>query len=166
MKYRAHSFEEKLEIVQKIESGVPLREISRIYKIKMQFIIEWNRRYKLYGEDGLRKKARNQRYNSELKDEIISLVLEKKVSLSQIAVYYDVRSETISKWIKATEKASSHSIPTMPKKITENSSKEETQVVNKEVLDKLVDENTRLKVELALLKKVRALVERRNNPRR
>lgn len=70
MSYRFHTFEEKLEIVQKIKSGIPLRKLSGEYKILMRIIIEWNRRYNLYREDGLVTRNRNQNYSLKQKNEI------------------------------------------------------------------------------------------------
>lgn len=100
MSYRDHSLEKKLEIIKKIESGFSLRSLSREYGILLRYIIEWNRRYKLYGLDGLKKKDKNQRYDKETKREILDLVLKKRVSLPQVAVHYGVSDTTVRKWIK------------------------------------------------------------------
>lgn len=83
MSYRFHEFKEKLEIVQKIQAGVSLRKLSYEYNILMRIIIEWNRRYKLYGEEGLVKKSRNMNYSLKQKKEIVDIVLVRRVSLPQ-----------------------------------------------------------------------------------
>ncbi len=164
MEMRRHSFEEKLEIIKEIQQGKSLRSLSKKYKIMIGHIIEWNRRYKLYGIDGLQSRNTCRRYTKEQKYEIIDEVLKNHVSLPQVAAYYDVGETTIRRWIK-----SSRSMPNIKKELPKKdlSSKKGSKVTssaNPEALDKLIKENMSLKIELALLKKVYALVAERESP--
>lgn len=164
MSYRDHSIEEKLEIIKKIESGSSLRSLSREYGILLRHIIEWNRRYKLYGIDGLKKKEKNQRYDKETKKEILDLVLKKRVSLPQVAVHYGVSDTTVRKWIKrdTTDVTVKKVRNERPERNCAQKMKKVSKV-NPKAFEQLLKENERLRVENALLKKVRALVAEREN---
>lgn len=164
MKYRNHSLEEKLEIVKKIKSGIPMRKLSKEYGILLKYIIEWNRRYESFGEEGLKNKAKSQYYSPEIKCEILDVILKKRVSLPLVAVHYGVSTTTIRNWIKREkgDKVNKKSGMTKSgKRVPLN--KKGIKSVSPEAYAKLLKENEQLRVENALLKKVRALVAEREN---
>lgn len=73
-----HTFEEKLEIVSQVESGKSILRISRELRISKVMILEWVRKYNLYGERGLLKQP-NVPATADFKEEIVRTILEKEV---------------------------------------------------------------------------------------
>jgi transposase len=166
MKYKDHSFDEKLSIIKEIKDGISMRALATKHGILVKYIIEWNRRYNLYGLEGLKKRRKNKNYSLNQKNEIIDYVQRKKVSLPQVAVYYDVSDTTIRRWIKASKSSYNHRGERMKKdKNLQISMHDKSSLINPGAFDILIKENALLKTELALLKKVQALVEERENPR-
>jgi len=156
-----HTFEEKLNIVFQVKNGTPILRLSRDLHIREGMILEWVRKYDLYGESGLRKRPKIIA-TPEIKETLVRLVIEKHLPLPQVVVQYGVSTTALERWVKAArsegylaltyQKKRGRPIETMgrPKK-----RKAETE------LEKLQAENTRLRAENALLKKVKALVEQR-----
>ena len=52
--YRHHNFEERLNIVSRLQSGEPLKPLCKELKLDKKMVRLWYLRYKKYGEDGLR----------------------------------------------------------------------------------------------------------------
>ena len=161
--YRHHSFEEKLNIVTKIQHGIPLGRLACEYNLDRKMVREWLRKYELYGESGLQKQG-NVKATYEIKREAALLFLDKGLPLSDIALRYGVSRAQLRKWIKLYSNGvlSQSVYRGRPLKDMGRSKKKEP--VSE--LDKLQAENARLKAELALLKKVRALVEERETRER
>lgn len=157
--YRHHSFEEKLNIVSKIEQGIPLCRLVSEYNLDRKMVREWFRKYELYGESGLQKQC-NVKASYEIKEEAVLLFLDKGLPLSDIGLRYGVSRSQLRKWINLYNNGilSQPVARGRPRKNMGRSKKEKEPVSE---LDKLHAENARLKAELALLKKVRALVEER-----
>jgi transposase len=72
-----HTFEEKLNIVSQVKNGKPILRISREDNIREGMILEWVRKYDLYGEIALLKQP-NFRATADFKEEVVRMVLEKK----------------------------------------------------------------------------------------
>lgn len=94
-----HTFEEKLEIVSQVESGKPILRISRELRISKVMILEWVRKYNLYGERGLLKQP-NVRATADFKEEIVRTILEKEVPLVQVVLQYGVSRSALESWVK------------------------------------------------------------------
>lgn len=154
------SFEEKLSIVAQAKAGKPIRRLSREHGLHEDKILEWVRKYDMYGEDGLKKQPKT-RATGELKEGLVRLVLEKGVSLAQIVVQHRVSRTAIEGWVRQVRQ---HGYDVLhiekprgrpPKGSMARPKKKEPQTE----LEKLQAENLRLRAENALLKKVKALVE-------
>ncbi|MBP5589215.1 MAG: helix-turn-helix domain-containing protein [Bacteroidales bacterium] len=63
MKYKKHSFEEKLHCMKLLDQGYPLRKLSREIGIMRNQLRALRKRYLAFGEDGLRRKP--SRYPTE-----------------------------------------------------------------------------------------------------
>lgn len=48
---KIRSLAEKLEIITKFQQGQSLRSLSKEYGVMHKMVIEWSRRYKLYGKE-------------------------------------------------------------------------------------------------------------------
>mgnify|MGYP002672870336 CR=1 FL=1 len=153
-------YEEKLGIVLQVLDGEPIYRLSREYRLHETKILEWVRKYKKYGEEGLREHA-NFKATGKIKERLVRLVLEKGVPLAQIVVDYMVSRAAIENWTRKVRKNGyaalykNGRLKRPPKEIMARPKKKEPQTE----LEKLQAENLRLRAENALLKKAKALVE-------
>lgn len=155
-----HTFEEKLDIVSQVKTGKPIRWISRERHIREGMILEWVRKYDLYGESGLLKQP-YVRATADFKEEVVRIVLEKKVPLTQVVLQYGVSKTALERWVR-TVRLKGYAVlyeqnrcGRPPKAMRRSKHEPETE------LEKLRAENVRLRAENALLKKVKALVRER-----
>ena len=145
-----HTFEEKLEIVSQVHSGKPILRISRELRISKVMILEWVRKYNLYGERGLLKQP-NVRATADFKEEIVRTILEKEVPLVQVVLQYGVSKSALESWVKLVRV---HGYAVLhqqknrggPPNDMSKSKKHEPETE----LEKLQAENTRLRAEIAL----------------
>lgn len=156
-----HTFAEKLNIVSQVKNGKPILRISRERHIGEKMILEWVRKYNLYGEKGLLKQP-NIRATADFKEKVVRIVIEKKVSLVQAVLQYGVSKTALERWVKSV-RVEGYGVLHQQKnrgrapKAMRKSNKHEPETE----LEKLQAENARLRAENALLKKVTALVRER-----
>lgn len=156
-----HTFDFKLDLVFQVKSGTPIKHLSLSHHIHERMILEWVRKYDLFGESGLAKQP-NIRATGEIKEAIVRQVIEKSISLPQVVLQYGVSRTATENWVRLV-RTKGYSILYQQKKCGRPSiamgrpKKREPETE----LEKLQAENTRLRAENALLKKVKALVEKR-----
>jgi transposase len=161
-----HTFEEKLYIVSQVRKGEPIRRISGERHIRQGMILEWVRKYDLYGESGLLKQP-NIRSTPDFKEEVVKLVIEKGLPLTQVVLEYGVSKSALESWVGLV-RVEGYSVLYRKKdrlrrsKIMRRSKKHESETE----VEKLQAENARLRAENALLKKVTALVKEREARKR
>lgn len=156
-----YTFEEKLEIVSQVKGGKPILRISRELHIVERMILEWVRKYNLYGENGLLKQP-NIKATPDFKEEVVRIVIEKEVPLVQVVLQYGVSKTALERWVKSVRVEGYGVLHQQrnrgrPPKSMRKSKKREPETE----LEKLQAENARLRAENALLKKVTALVKER-----
>lgn len=157
-----HAFDEKLDIVSEVRKGKPILQISREHHIREGMILEWVRKYKLYGDIGLIKRP-NIRATPDFKEEVVRFVLEKGIPLTQVVLQYGVSKSALEHWVKSVRVegyAALHQQKNRGRPPTKVMKRPKKQGPETE-LEKLQAENTRLRAENALLKKVTALVKER-----
>ena len=142
-------------IVSQVRNGTPIFRISRERHIGEGMILEWVRKYGLYGESGLLKQA-NIKSTSDFKEEVIRLIIEKEVPLRQVVLERKVSKSALESWVRSvrvegyavlyTQKPSGR-----PPKGMGRSKKHEPETE----VERLQAENIRLRAENALLKKSR-----------
>lgn len=93
---------EKLNIIEEVSSGeIGFLAAAKKYKINNTTLMKWQRRYKLYGYEGLERHPHNRSYSAELKLQAVKDYLEGKLSKYQIIDKYKISSTTqLSEWIK------------------------------------------------------------------
>jgi len=159
-------FEKRRQILELFENGVGVSETSRNVGVCITTVSRLQQLYRLFGKEYLLRDKSSTTYAPEIKQEIVSEHLEKGVSLTDISIKYNVSRSSLCNWIKLVRKngygilSESHycGIEDMKEQRREHSA----------LLDAL-EENQRLKRELeelrvenALLKKVKALVAARD----
>ena len=155
--YKRHRFEERLNIVSRLQSGEPLEALCSATGLDKNMVRQWYLRYERYGEAGLLGTA-SYHYTAEEKLAIVKETVEKGVSLQEICLRYNLNRTTIQGWrrkYRAGESLENRKRGRPPKDPMARPKKKEPQTE----LEKLQAENLRLMAENALLKKVRALVE-------
>lgn len=156
-----HTLEEKLNIVSQVKSGMPLRRIAHTLRIREGMILEWVRKYDLYGESGLRKQP-NIRATADFKEEVVRLVMEKSIPLSLVVLQYGVSKTALESWVRIVKVNGYSALHQQTKRGRPSKSMGRPKKREPETeLEKLQAENARLRAENALLKKVKALVEER-----
>ena len=153
---RHHNLEERLYIVSRIIEGEPITRICRENGLDHHDVQQWFLRYKKYGEDGLRG-TRSLHYSSIEKLKIAEEFIKEGVPLQELCLRYDLSRSTIKAWVRKVHRGLSlnnRRRRRLPKDMA-RPKKNEPQTE----LERLQAENLRLRAELALLKKVKALVE-------
>ncbi|PZD94488.1 IS3 family transposase [Paenibacillus sambharensis] len=93
---------EKLAILQEIEAGhIGVRATVKKYGIAMSTLANWQRRYRLYGTEGLEVRKHNRSYSEELKHQAVKDYLEGKLSQNQVIDKYGIACRALLfNWIK------------------------------------------------------------------
>ena len=155
-----HTFEEKIHYVRLFLSGMPQSRICKQYHLGQHYLENLIDRYRQYGEDGLHTKKHNI-LNAQEKERLVRLFIEKGVTLRQICKEHGVSKTAFEKWVRMARTLGYNSLHNVtqrgrPPKDPMARPKKNTPQTE---LEKLQTENLRLRAEIALLKKVKTLVE-------
>ena len=156
-----HSLEEKLIVVKRYLSGDSATSLEHEYGIDHHDVVMYVNRYVRYGEDGLRPRV-SKVTPVEVKMQAVREYLEHCVSLPELADKYDVDRKTIRIWAQTFEKQGLTALrdrrnDKRPQQHMYTGNDKATSETIKELREKVKD----LEAENALLKKVKALVEKR-----
>ena len=155
MKY---SVKEKQLIVREVLCGKSKASVCRERHLDRHLLNIWVGRYMLYGEEGLLGAKGVRRYSPAEKVRIILRHVQEGLSLSQLSVLYGMERRTLKEWLRKVRSGGSLSGVNQENRqsgIMARPRKKEPQTD----LERLQAENLRLRAEVALLKKVKALVE-------
>ncbi|KIA92558.1 hypothetical protein OC25_16050 [Pedobacter kyungheensis] len=158
-----HSLEFKLTIVnQVLKRNKSLSSISRENGLEQRMIRQWMQFYKRFGEAGLRPHSTV--YSLENKLEVIRYFIDNQVSLREACLQFNIRSNSVlSNWLRIYAAGGAEGLseetrgkkrlmkPKISKKAPEKTLTEHEQVL---------EENKRLRAEVAFLKKLRALIQK------
>ena len=161
MPKKTHSLEEKLIVVRRYLSGESATSLEHEYGIDHHDIIMYVNRYVRHGEEGLKPQV-SKVTPLEVKIQASREYLEHCVSLSELADKYEVDRRTIRIWAQTYEKNDLEALrdkrndprPSLP--MYKGNDKTASETI-KELRERVKD----LEAENALLKKVKALVEKR-----
>ena len=156
-----HSFEEKLIVVKRYLSGESATSLEHEYGIDHHDVVMYVNRYVRYGEDGLRLRV-SKVTPVEVKMQAAKEYLEHCLSLPELADKYDVDRRTIRIWARIFEKQGMDALrdrrnDKRPQQHMYTGNDKAASETIKELREKVKD----LEAENALLKKVKALVEKR-----
>ena len=159
--YKKHSIEEQLLAVKKCLEGYSPNAVGELLGVNHTYVEEWLLRYKQEGVSGLQKRPVKRADFAE-KCKIVCEYAEKGVPLYRVSAMYHVSQATISRWTRLYRKGGYEALRDIKpqgkgRKGMGRPKKQEPQTE----LERLRYENEYLRAEVALLKKVRALVEER-----
>jgi transposase len=96
-----HTASQKFAILQEIESGhIGVKSAARKFGISKTTLAKWQRRYQVYGYEGLEVRTRNRSYSAELKLQAVKDYLYGGLSQYQVIDKYKIASRNqLSRWI-------------------------------------------------------------------
>ena len=162
LKLKKHTFEDRLKYMRMIDDGHSIHSIHCKYGINEDVLhVLWSK-YQSSGSSALRR-AGNFKADPELKRKIVLDIEENYLTLSAASLKYGPSPKTIEKWLHVARRDGYAALGMVKKrgrpKDMGRPRKDSSPMTE---LEKLQKENQELKTEIALLKKVRALVEERN----
>ena len=159
---KKHEHEALLKYMRMLEEGCSVRSISKKFGINEQRLKYLWTLYQEQGESVLHRKQ-NIKASGKLKQQIVSDVEKKHLTLLQASLKYNVSAKRLSVWLKIarekgldalliTKKRGRPAVMGRPRK---------KKIEEMTELERLREEVENLRMENALLKKVKALVEER-----
>ncbi|MDT0670217.1 helix-turn-helix domain-containing protein [Mammaliicoccus sciuri] len=102
--------EERIKLVEDIIGGnLTIYSATKTHGVSSATLQEWVRRYKAYGEEGLKPFGKRTKYTSELKAMAIEDILEKNIPPYKVVKKYDISSIAVLKfWVKNYNKGKSN----------------------------------------------------------
>jgi transposase-like protein len=156
---KKHPYEERLQAVKLCLAGYSVTSVGHRLGINKDYVLEWLLRYQRDGKAGLRRRIPKRATYAE-KCKIVCKYAEKHVSLQQICVEHNVSRSAVERWTRIYRKGGYEALRAIRPQGTGHKrmgrpKKKEPQTE----LERLRYENEYLRAEVALLKKVRALME-------
>ena len=161
-KRKKHDYAALLKYMHMLDDGYSIKHIHRTYGIgtnRLKFI---RAKYLLEGTSALQRK-KSIKADYEFKKQIVLDIEENHITLHAASLKYGACSTRIEKWLRMYRQGDLSALAEVKKRgrppgmgRPRKNSKPLTD------LERLQKENQELKTEIALLKKVRALVEERN----
>ena len=157
---KRHSFEERLGLVKKVQSGYPVKRLAQETGISYLSLRDWVRVYEQFGTERLRLMSRPNLVSCSEKERMCRLYLEKGVPLQQIYIPNKVSRDALRSWIRKVREGGYDALYGGNRHINRPSDmiQSENEILREE-LKKAQHENLVLRAENALLKKVKALME-------
>lgn len=152
-----HSFEEKLRVVQAYKSDKRVSWICQHNGVTEKQVHDWVYLFDLYGENGLHH-GHSTILSGEEKERIVRLVLEKGFVRREVYIHNHISRSALESWIRKVRSHGYSALYECKPKGRPNMAKMKKSTPKTE-LEKLQEENLRLRAENALLKKAKALME-------
>lgn len=163
-----YSFEFKLQVVQSyLKNEGSYLYISRKYRVAAwSNITKWVKAYKEFGDEGLTRSRKNEKYSFEFKLHVVELYLSTEVSYQELALSVGINNPPlITKWVNDFRIAGPDALRPKrkgrPSKVPKSKESKLTDIENvsnnSEYLKQLEDENLKLRIENAYLKELRRL---------
>ena len=161
-KKKRHTYAERLRYMHMLEDGYSVSQIERRYGINGRLLESLWRSYKKRGRKALEKKSYT-RVPTETKRMAIYDFEEKGLSLVEIMLKYNISASAFYQWRKRYKAGGEAQLKENPRGRPPGMGRPKKKTVEQMTeLERLQKENRELKTQVALLKKVRALVEERN----
>ena len=159
---KKHDYEALLKYMRMLEEGSSVKSISKKFGINEQRLKYLWTLYQEQGESVLHRKQ-NIKASGKLKQQIVSDVEKKHLTLVQASLKYGVSSTRISVWLKTYRDQGLDALLITRKRGRKSNMGRPRKKKPEEMteLERLREEVEDLRTENALLKKVKALVEER-----
>lgn len=163
---RKYELETKLKAVRLRKSGKGSSTIGRLLGVSSSQVLRWVNLYNKGGKKALCKVRKD--VDLSTKAECVRMVIEKNYSCEQVFMRYNVGRSTLARWVSKVRETGDYAILQRNKshKYTTMGRPRKKQLEEMTELERLRYENAYLKAEVDLLKKVKALVEAREQSKR
>ncbi|SBV98891.1 hypothetical protein [uncultured Dysgonomonas sp.] len=155
---KTHSFSDRLMYMHLLEDGYSINYVSTKYGIGFKLLTCLWIQYKQHGLEALRKK-KNICASGELKRTIVSDIENNHLSLVEASLKYGASDSRISTWLRIARTDGLNALDITKKRGRAKGMGRPKKKAPETELEKLREENLKLKIENELLKKVKALVE-------
>lgn len=157
-----YPFEVKLAAVQYVLDGHhTLKQAAEKYGITTCYPVEkWVNLYRYHGEDGLKSRNnwnRRQCFTGEYKLNVLRYMEEHHLSYTQTAAVFCIDVVTVSKWAKRYREEGAQAF-LRERSVMKNPSERKAENPSTQETKQLQEENLRLRMENAYLKKLNALI--------
>ena len=159
---KKHDYEALLKYMRMLEEGYSVKSISKKFGINEQRLKYLWTLYQEQGESVLHRKQ-NIKASGKLKQQIVSDVEKKHLTLVQASLKYNVSVNRLSVWLKIARDQGLDALLITRKRGRKSNMGRPRKKKPEEMteLERLREEVENLRMENALLKKVKALVEER-----
>ncbi len=155
--------EEKIQAVRQYLNGNEgIKTIAKSIGVHPSALHQWIKQYKIFGEDAFEKRYTS--YPAQFKLDVLNYMNEHGTSIRETAAIFNIPSyETLRQWKVAYETEGYDALQSTkkgrPSMKNKNSNTKKNQAPVPESIEALQAENERLRMEVAYLKKLNALVQ-------
>lgn len=162
----------KIRIVREHSRGYSTKFLSDKFDIAHATIKTWCRQYHMYGEAGIEKSLSKTKYSGEFKRSVLNYKQLNKMSYAETAIHFSIKhSSTIANWQKIYDTKGVNGLngsQGRPKKEGASdmvNKKRQPRKLTQSELEELIvlrEKNQLLEAELAYLKKLDALIQKKS----
>lgn len=155
----------KLEIVKRVLSGMTQNEAVKQYGVNKGDVQKWVAAYQAHGDSGLDKKQRS--YTGQFKQMVVEDMRKNNLSYREAAAKHNIGIHyTLSKWERTYLESGLEGLCEDRRGKASGTRKGRHPKLDKQVEEDLISENQRLRAEVDYLKKLNALVQKREQQRK
>lgn len=147
----------KLRVIMDVRNSMGAKsDIYQKYGIPKQTVRKWEKLYDLYGEAGLEEKHKRATYSGTFKQTVVEDMRNNDLSQHEVSLKYQVGRTQIQNWERIYLQEGPEGL--YIERRGRSSTGRPPKVLDKKVEEDLIAENQRLRMEIAYLKKLNALV--------
>lgn len=147
----------KLMVIRELRDSIGAKaDVYNKYGIPKETVSKWEKMYNLYGEAGLTGKYQRATYSGTFKQKVVEDMRNNHLSQHEVSLKYHVGRTQIQNWERIYLQEGPEGL--YIERRGRNSTGKPPKALNKKVEEDLIAENQRLRMEVAYLKKLNALV--------